>query len=131
DLNQYTHTVGWADTPLMRLCQHGLKENIQHIMVMSNVERVRKLKEFNKATKPPIVHSTSTSTPAPNPNAMDLSAFQKAPGNRLSNAKQACWVQRNLCFCCGQAGHISCGCLNGALQTSGGNQSSLHQPKRQ
>ncbi|KNZ60113.1 uncharacterized protein VP01_1609g7 [Puccinia sorghi] len=37
DLNQHTCTVGWADTPLMSLYQHGLKENIQHTMVMSNV----------------------------------------------------------------------------------------------
>ncbi|KNZ49411.1 uncharacterized protein VP01_5026g1, partial [Puccinia sorghi] len=36
DLNQHTHTVGWADTPLMSLYQHGLKENIQ--LVMSNVD---------------------------------------------------------------------------------------------
>ncbi|KNZ63177.1 uncharacterized protein VP01_1178g5 [Puccinia sorghi] len=59
------------------------------------------------------VPSTSTSTPTPDPNALDLSAFQKAPSNQLSDAKQARWVQRNLCFCCGQEGHISCGCLNG------------------
>ncbi|KNZ47682.1 uncharacterized protein VP01_6221g1 [Puccinia sorghi] len=42
---------------------------------------------------------------APDPNAMDLSAFQRAPINQISDAKQARWVQRNLCFCCIQAGH--------------------------
>ncbi|KNZ52520.1 uncharacterized protein VP01_3546g2, partial [Puccinia sorghi] len=55
---------------------------------------------------------TSNSTPTPKPNAMDLSAFQKAPNNRLSDAEQARWVQRNLCFCCGEAGHISRGSPN-------------------
>ncbi|KNZ52171.1 uncharacterized protein VP01_3663g2 [Puccinia sorghi] len=44
---------------------------------------------------------------------MDLSAFQKSPNNQLSDAKQAPWVQRNLCFHCGQAGHVSRRCLNG------------------
>ncbi|KNZ50072.1 uncharacterized protein VP01_4612g1, partial [Puccinia sorghi] len=42
----------------------------------------------------------STSAPAPNPNLMDLSAFQKALSNRLSDAKRTHWVQLNLCFCC-------------------------------
>ncbi|KNZ45240.1 hypothetical protein VP01_8343g1, partial [Puccinia sorghi] len=50
--------------------------------------------------------STSTSTPAPNPNEMDLSAFQKAPSNQLSNAKCTLWVQLNLFFCCGQANNV-------------------------
>ncbi|KNZ52328.1 uncharacterized protein VP01_3617g1 [Puccinia sorghi] len=38
DFNQHTRTVGWADTLLMSLYQNGLKENIQLVMVMSNVE---------------------------------------------------------------------------------------------
>ncbi|KNZ62840.1 uncharacterized protein VP01_12172g1, partial [Puccinia sorghi] len=38
DLNQHTRTVGWANTPLMSLYHHGLKENIQLAMVMSNVD---------------------------------------------------------------------------------------------
>ncbi|KNZ64391.1 uncharacterized protein VP01_10357g1, partial [Puccinia sorghi] len=56
---------------------------------------------------------TSTSAPSPNPNVMDLSALQRAPINQLSDTKRALWVQRNLCFCCGQAGHIFRRCLNG------------------
>ncbi|KNZ48278.1 uncharacterized protein VP01_577g4 [Puccinia sorghi] len=38
DFNQHTRTIGWADTPLMSLYQHSLKENIQLAMVMSNIE---------------------------------------------------------------------------------------------
>ncbi|KNZ59561.1 uncharacterized protein VP01_1702g3 [Puccinia sorghi] len=38
DFNQHACTVGWANTPLMSLYQHGLKENIQLAMVMRNVE---------------------------------------------------------------------------------------------
>ncbi|KNZ58068.1 uncharacterized protein VP01_2001g3 [Puccinia sorghi] len=72
------------------------------------------------------IPSTRTSTPTPNPNAMDLSAFQKAPSNQLSDTKHACRVQLNLCFHCGQAGHISCGFLNG-----GRNQLSPRQPQQQ
>ncbi|KNZ46218.1 uncharacterized protein VP01_7464g1 [Puccinia sorghi] len=60
----------------------------------------------------PPAPSTSTSAPTPDPNVMDLSAFQKAPSNRLSDAEGNFWVQQNLCLCCGQAGHISRGCLN-------------------
>ncbi|KNZ44301.1 uncharacterized protein VP01_92g6 [Puccinia sorghi] len=52
DFNQHARTVGWANTPLMSLYQHGLKENIQFSVVMSNIE-------FN---------SLCTSTPIPNPN---------------------------------------------------------------
>ncbi|KNZ63755.1 uncharacterized protein VP01_11058g1, partial [Puccinia sorghi] len=54
--------------------------------------------------------SASTSAPATNPNTIDLLAFQRTPNNRLSDAMRACWVQLNLCFCCGQARHISRGC---------------------
>ncbi|KNZ44269.1 uncharacterized protein VP01_9335g1, partial [Puccinia sorghi] len=32
DFNKHTHTVGWANTPLMSLYQHSLKENIQLAM---------------------------------------------------------------------------------------------------
>ncbi|KNZ47051.1 uncharacterized protein VP01_6713g1 [Puccinia sorghi] len=111
--NQHARTMGLADTPLMSLYQHSLKKNIQLAVVMSNIERVRQLmgiQQGQPAHNP--VPSTSTSTPTPNPNAMDLSAFQKAPSNRLSDAERARWVQQSLCFCCGQAGHMSC--LNGA-----------------
>ncbi|KNZ48864.1 uncharacterized protein VP01_535g6 [Puccinia sorghi] len=48
--------------------------------------------------------------PAPNPNVMDLSAFQKAPSNQLSDAVRARWVQGNLCFPC--ARHISPGYIS-------------------
>ncbi|KNZ44621.1 uncharacterized protein VP01_898g4 [Puccinia sorghi] len=66
------------------------------------------------------VPSTSTRNPALEPNAMGLSAFQKAPSKQLSNTKQAHWVQRNLCFHCSQAGHISCGFLNGGRKPQDG-----------
>ncbi|KNZ45998.1 uncharacterized protein VP01_7636g1, partial [Puccinia sorghi] len=53
--------------------------------------------------------------PQTNPNAMDLSAFQRGPHNRLSDAEQARQVQLNLCFRCGQAGHVSRGCSNRSM----------------
>ncbi|KNZ45512.1 uncharacterized protein VP01_803g2 [Puccinia sorghi] len=59
------------------------------------------------------LRNLTTSTPAPEPNAIDLSAFQKAPNYQLSDTKKTRWVQGSLCFHCGQAGHISCRCLNG------------------
>ncbi|KNZ49148.1 hypothetical protein VP01_5183g1 [Puccinia sorghi] len=40
----------------------------------------------------------SSNAPTTNPNAMDLSAFQHGPHNRLSDTKRA--RQLNLCFCC-------------------------------
>ncbi|KNZ44764.1 uncharacterized protein VP01_8857g1, partial [Puccinia sorghi] len=54
----------------------------------------------------------SSSAPTTVPNAMDLSAFQCGPDSRLFDAKRACRVQLNLCFRCGQAGHVSCGFSN-------------------
>ncbi|KNZ47285.1 uncharacterized protein VP01_6544g1 [Puccinia sorghi] len=69
--------------------------------------------------------STSTSAPAPDPNLMDLSAFQKATSNQSSDTKRARWVQLKLCFRCGQAGHISRGCLNGSWKQLGHLQPSL------
>ncbi|KNZ53871.1 uncharacterized protein VP01_3113g2 [Puccinia sorghi] len=36
--NQHTRTVGWANTLLMSLYQHGLKEKIQLSVVMRNIE---------------------------------------------------------------------------------------------
>ncbi|KNZ52729.1 uncharacterized protein VP01_3469g1 [Puccinia sorghi] len=36
--NSHARTVGWADALLMSLCQHGIKENIQLAVVMSNIE---------------------------------------------------------------------------------------------
>ncbi|KNZ44947.1 uncharacterized protein VP01_8650g1 [Puccinia sorghi] len=38
DFNQHTRIFGWANTPLMSLYQHGLKEKIQLAVVMSNLE---------------------------------------------------------------------------------------------
>ncbi|KNZ46774.1 uncharacterized protein VP01_6975g1, partial [Puccinia sorghi] len=38
DFNWHTHTVGRANTPLMSLYQHGLKEKIQLAVVMRNLE---------------------------------------------------------------------------------------------
>ncbi|KNZ61633.1 uncharacterized protein VP01_13771g1, partial [Puccinia sorghi] len=38
DFNQHARNVAWADTPLMSLYQHGLKEKTQLSLVMSNIE---------------------------------------------------------------------------------------------
>ncbi|KNZ61821.1 uncharacterized protein VP01_13525g2, partial [Puccinia sorghi] len=38
DFNSHARTVGWADSPLTSLYQHGLKENIQLAVVMSNIQ---------------------------------------------------------------------------------------------
>ncbi|KNZ52119.1 uncharacterized protein VP01_3687g2 [Puccinia sorghi] len=118
DFNQHAGTVGWGDTPLMSLYQHSLKENIQIAVVMSNVE-------FDSLT----VNASDGPEGVPaalKPNVMDLSALQMAPSNQLSNTKRARRVQKNLCFHCGQAGHISPRCLNG-----GRNKLSQHLPQRQ
>ncbi|KNZ64452.1 uncharacterized protein VP01_10281g1, partial [Puccinia sorghi] len=54
-----------------------------------------------------------SSSPTTAPNAMDLSAFQgDGPHNQLSETKRDCPLQLKLCFCCGQAGHVSCRCSN-------------------
>ncbi|KNZ43975.1 uncharacterized protein VP01_965g5 [Puccinia sorghi] len=66
---------------------------------------------------------TSTSAPTTHFNAMDLLAFQQGPHNRLSDAKQARQVQLNLCFCCGQARHVSFGCSNRSRKLHGRQQS--------
>ncbi|KNZ50462.1 uncharacterized protein VP01_4412g1 [Puccinia sorghi] len=126
----------------MKLYQHGLKENIQLAMVMRSIEfdclrsmQAMALKAGQRIEGilrgGPIPTSNSASAPAPNPNVKDLSAFQKAPSNQLSNTKHACQVQLKLCLCCGQAGHISCGCLNRGRKPQGGNQLSPRQPQRQ
>ncbi|KNZ47872.1 uncharacterized protein VP01_6078g1, partial [Puccinia sorghi] len=111
DFNQHTCTMGWADAPLMSLYQHGLKENIQLAMFMRNID-LNSLRNSTRPLCPPPIPSTSTSTPTPDPNVMELSEFQKAPKKQISDAERACWVQRNLCFCWGQASQISCRCLN-------------------
>ncbi|KNZ60823.1 uncharacterized protein VP01_14960g1, partial [Puccinia sorghi] len=77
-----------------------------YLMEVFNVEEVA----FNKFLSHP---PTISSAPTTDPNAMDLSAFQLGPHNQLSDADRTFWVQLNLCFHCGQAGHVSCGCSNG------------------
>ena len=128
DFNLHARTVVWDHAPLMSLYQNGLKENVQLAMVMSNVQ-FTSLQEMqamalkagqtiegirnNRAAPPAPPLTASTSTPASDPNVMDLSAFQKTPTNQLSDAERARRVELNLCFRCGQAGHVSRGCLNG------------------
>jgi len=99
DFNLHARTIGWTDAPLMSLYQNGLKENVQLAVVMSNIQftslqamQAMALKagqtiEGIRNGRP--VATPTTSTSAPNPNAMDLSAFQKAPGNQLSDAERA------------------------------------------
>ncbi|KNZ46541.1 uncharacterized protein VP01_7182g1, partial [Puccinia sorghi] len=104
---------------------HELKENVQLAVVMSNIEftslwtmqamalkagqTIEGIRNGQSTPIPP----TSSSAPTTNPNAMDLSAFQRGgPHNRLSNAKCDCRLQLKLCFLCGQARHFSCGCSN-------------------
>ncbi|KNZ47564.1 uncharacterized protein VP01_6304g1, partial [Puccinia sorghi] len=93
DFNQHTCTVGWDNNPLMSLYQKGLKENTQIAVVMDNIEfeylwsmQVMAMKAGQTIEviqlghpNPNLIPSTSTSTPTHNPNAMDLSTFQKAP----------------------------------------------------
>ncbi|KNZ47015.1 uncharacterized protein VP01_6756g1, partial [Puccinia sorghi] len=38
EFNSHACTIGWANTPLMSLYQHGLKENFQLTVVMSNIQ---------------------------------------------------------------------------------------------
>ncbi|KNZ49734.1 uncharacterized protein VP01_4822g1 [Puccinia sorghi] len=111
EFNQNTHTVCWANCPLMSLYQHSLKENIQLAVVMSDIE-FDSLQNPTRMPRPQPHPQYQYQHPCPKPNAMELSAFQKALRKQLSEAKKAFWVQRNLCFCCGQAGHISCGFLS-------------------
>lgn len=131
DFNLHARTVGWPDGPLMSLYQNGLKENIQLAVVMSNIEFTSLLAMQAMAMKagqtiegirhgrPTITPIPSTSTSAPDPNAMDLSALQRTPNNRLSDAERARRAELNLCFRCGQAGHVSRGCLNGGRKSQG------------
>ncbi|KNZ55472.1 uncharacterized protein VP01_266g7 [Puccinia sorghi] len=79
-----------ANTPLMSLYQHGLRQKIQLAVVMSNIEfdslRSMKAMALKAGQKIEGIWQEgrpvpSASTPAPKPNAMDLSAFQKSPGN--------------------------------------------------
>ncbi|KNZ47417.1 uncharacterized protein VP01_6405g1, partial [Puccinia sorghi] len=113
--------LDWTD--LMSFYQNRLKENIQLAVVMSNIQfnflrsmQAMALKVSQTIKGIQIAHpapNTSTSISAPNPKAMDLSTFQRGPSNQLSDTERGRWVQGNLCFRCGQEGHISRGCLNG------------------
>ncbi|KNZ52515.1 uncharacterized protein VP01_3548g3 [Puccinia sorghi] len=111
EFNSHAPTVGWADTPLMSLCQHGLKENVQLTVVMSNIEftslqtmQAMALKAGQtiggiQNGRPTPIPLASSSAPTTNPNAMDLSAFQRGgPHNQLSNAEHT--------------GNVSHGCSN-------------------
>ncbi|KNZ44771.1 uncharacterized protein VP01_8844g1 [Puccinia sorghi] len=120
DFKSHARTVGWANTLLMSLYWHGLKENIQLAMVMRNIEfdSLRSMQAMTlKAGQ--TVEGIGQGTPAPDPNAMHLSTFQKSPSKQLSDNKHAQRFQMNLCFCCSQAGHISRGCLNGGWRPQG------------
>ena len=126
EFNMHARTVGWVDTPLMSLYQQGLKEAIQLAVVMSNIEfaslnamQAMALKAGQTIkgiwTGRPALPAMSSAA-APDPAAMDLSALQHHPGfrsNQLSDDERARRVQLNLCFRCGQEGHVSRGCLNG------------------
>ncbi|KNZ47525.1 uncharacterized protein VP01_6330g1, partial [Puccinia sorghi] len=101
---------------------HVLKENVQLAMVMSNIKftslqtmQAMTLKAGQKIEGIRNGQPTASfSSPTNNPNAIDLSAFQRGgPHNRLSDAERNHRLQLKLCFCCGQARHVSCGCYNG------------------
>ncbi|KNZ50984.1 uncharacterized protein VP01_4144g1, partial [Puccinia sorghi] len=88
EFNSHPCTVGWANTPLMNLYQHKLKERIELAVVMSNIQftslrtmQAMALKAGHKiegiwnGQLAPI--PTRTSDPTTYPNAMDLLAFQR------------------------------------------------------
>ena len=134
--NMHARTVGWADGPLMSLYQQGLKEKVQLAVVMSNIEfgtlqtmqalALRAGQTIKGITNNFSVRPASSTNPNPDPNAMDLSAFQQTSNRRnpLSDAERARRVQLNLCFRCGQEGHISRGCSNGRKEGRGRQQPS-------
>ncbi|KNZ53845.1 uncharacterized protein VP01_311g5 [Puccinia sorghi] len=99
NFNQQTRTMGWANTPLMSLYQHSLKEKIQPTQLAMSLKADQEIEGIWKGNPIP-----STSTKGP---------------KQTSDAKHTCWVQLNLCFCCGQAGHISHRCLNGGQKPQG------------
>ncbi|KNZ49062.1 uncharacterized protein VP01_5235g1, partial [Puccinia sorghi] len=94
------------------LYQHGLKEKIQLSVVMSNIH-FTSLQEMQE-----MALKAGQTLQCPNPNAMDLSAFQRGPHNPLSDAERAHRAHLNLRFCCGQAGHISCGTGTGSRKVA-------------
>ncbi|KNZ64560.1 uncharacterized protein VP01_1015g5, partial [Puccinia sorghi] len=96
DFNQHTRTIGWANTPLMILYQQGLKENIQLALVIGNIDF-----DSLRSMQAMALNEVPVPVPTPDPNVMDLSAFQKAPSNQISDAERPHWVQLNLCFPCG------------------------------
>ncbi|KNZ44700.1 uncharacterized protein VP01_8917g1 [Puccinia sorghi] len=80
-------TVGWANTPLMSLYQHGLKENVQLALVMRNIEFTslqtmqamalkagQKIEGIQNGRATPIPPASS-SAPTNDPNSMELSSF--------------------------------------------------------
>ena len=134
--NMHARAIGWADGPLMSLYQQGLKEKVQLAVVMSNIEfgtlqkmqalALRAGQTIKGITNNFSVRPASSTNPNPDPNAMDLSAFQQTSNRRnpLSDAERARRVQLNLCFRCGQEGHISRGCSNGRKEGRGRQQPS-------
>ncbi|KNZ49974.1 uncharacterized protein VP01_4663g2 [Puccinia sorghi] len=91
DFNSHAPTVGWADAPLMSIYQHGPKENIQLSVVMSNIQFTslqemqamalkagQKIEGIRTSRPAPIL---SSNAPTTDPNAMELSAFQRGPHN--------------------------------------------------
>ncbi|KNZ43769.1 uncharacterized protein VP01_9884g1 [Puccinia sorghi] len=109
--SNHTLAVGWANTPLMSLYRHVLKENVQLAVVMSNIkftslqtmqamaQKAGQTFEGIQNGQPTHIPPASSSAPNTNPNAMDLPAFQHGgPHNQLSNAERNCWLQLKLCF---------------------------------
>ncbi|KNZ48404.1 uncharacterized protein VP01_5699g1 [Puccinia sorghi] len=131
EFNSNTCTVGWANTPLMSLYQHGLKEKVQLAVVMSNIQftslqtmqemalKAGQTREGIQNGRPTPIPPASSSAPATDPNAMDLLAFQRGPHNQLSDAEQARRVQLNLFSRCGQARNVSRGCSNRSRKLQG------------
>ncbi|KNZ52581.1 uncharacterized protein VP01_3513g1 [Puccinia sorghi] len=74
--------------------RHHAKVALQNLCQTGTVSAY--MQEFNQhtCTVGQKIEGIQQDHPAPNPNAMDLSAFQKAPSNQLSNTKQTCWVQQ-------------------------------------
>ncbi|KNZ46559.1 uncharacterized protein VP01_7160g1, partial [Puccinia sorghi] len=131
DFNQHTRTVGWANTPLMSQ-QHGLKENIQLAVVMSNIE-------FDSLRSMQVM-ALKVVPPAP-PTLMQWTSPQKAPSNRVnpSGPAEALFPLRP------GGSHIprmfergleaprppTALVFHPALRTSGGNKLSPRQPQHQ
>ncbi|KNZ48951.1 uncharacterized protein VP01_5302g1, partial [Puccinia sorghi] len=113
DLNSHARTVGWADTPLMRLHWNGLKENIQLAVVMSNIKfdslwlvQAMALKVVQT------IEGIFQRPPCAPPTCLALcSTLRNDSLNPLSPTKALKILS--------QAGHVSCGCLNGGQRPQG------------